>query len=178
VRFTPTDLPDVVLVDIEAREDERGFFARTFCAREFEEAGLNPVVAQANLASSRLAGTLRGLHYQRPPAAEAKLLRCTRGRIFDVAVDIRPASPTYLRHVGVTLDADDRRAIYVPEGFAHGYLTLSDDAEVSYQASAPYAPGAEAGIRWDDPALGIAWPHPVLVVSEKDASWPDVGGAR
>jgi dTDP-4-dehydrorhamnose 3,5-epimerase len=174
VRLTPTELPGVVLVDIEPRADERGFFARTFCAREFEEAGLDPVVAQANVARSHRAGTMRGLHYQRPPAAEAKLLRCTRGRIYDVAVDLRPSSASYLRHVGVVLDAAEHRAIYVPKGFAHGYLTLTDDAEVSYQVSAPYTPGAESGLRWNDPTLAIAWPHPIAVISEKDASWPDL----
>jgi dTDP-4-dehydrorhamnose 3,5-epimerase len=120
------------------------------------------------------AGTLRGLHFQRPPAAEAKLVRCTRGRIFDVAVDVRPTSPTFLRHVAVVIDAEERAALYVPEGFAHGYLTLEDGCEVAYQVSDFYTPGAEAGLRWDDPALGIAWPHEVRVVSDKDSSWPDL----
>ena len=172
--FTPTDLAGVVVVTPELHADERGFFARTFCAREFEAAGLRPLVAQANVSFNHAAGTLRGLHFQRPPAAEAKLVRCTRGRVFDVAVDLRPASPTYLRHVGVVLDAEERNALYVPEGFAHGYLTLEDACEVSYQVSEFYTPGVEGGLRWDDPALRIDWPHEVRLVSEKDAGWADL----
>ena len=172
--LTPTDIAGVVVVTPELRADDRGFFARTFCAREFEAAGLRPLVAQANVSFNHRAGTLRGLHYQRPPAEEAKLVRCTRGRVFDVAVDVRPASPTYLRHVGVVLDAEERNALYVPEGFAHGYLTLEDGCEVAYHASEFYTPEAEEGIRWDDPALAIAWPHEVRVVSAKDSGWPDL----
>jgi dTDP-4-dehydrorhamnose 3,5-epimerase len=172
VIFTPTDIEGTVVVTPALHADDRGFFARTFCAREFEAAGLSPVVAQANVSFNHRAGTLRGLHFQRPPAQEAKLVRCTRGRVFDVAVDVRPSSPTYLRHVGVVLDADERNALYVPEGFAHGYLTLEDGCEVVYQVSEFYAPGVEGGLRWDDPALGIAWPGPIHVISEKDAAWP------
>lgn len=174
MRFTPTALPDVLLVDIEPHCDERGFFARAFCAREFREAGLEPVTAQTNVAFTAKAGTMRGLHYQLPPAGEAKLVRPTRGRIFDVSVDMRPDSPTRLEHVEVTLDADDRRALYVPPGFAHGYLTLADDTEVTYQVSEFYTPGREAGVRWNDPRLAIAWPRSVDVVSEKDARWPSL----
>ena len=170
--FTPTGIDGVVLVTPEIRADERGFFARTFCAREFEAAGLRPLVAQANVSFNHHAGTLRGLHFQRPPAAEAKLVRCTRGQVYDVAVDLRPASPSYLRHVGVVLDADERHALYVPEGCAHGYLTLQADCEVVYQVSEFYTPGVEGGLRWDDPALAIAWPAEVRVISEKDAAWP------
>jgi len=170
--FTPTEIAGVVVVTTELRADERGFFARTFCAREFEAAGLRPLVAQANLSFNHRAGTLRGLHFQRPPAAEAKLVRCTRGRVYDVAVDHRPTSPTYLRHVGVVLDAEERNALYVPEGCAHGYLTLEDACEVAYQVSEFYTPGVEGGLRWDDPALAIAWPGAVAVISEKDAAWP------
>ena len=172
--FTPTDLAGVVVVTPELHADERGFFARTFCAREFEAAGLRPLVVQANVSFNHHAGTLRGLHFQRPPAAEAKLVRCTRGRVYDVAVDLRPASPTYLRHVGVILDAEERNALYVPEGCAHGYLTLEDGCEVVYQVSEFYTPGVEGGLRWDDPTLGIAWPGEVRVISEKDAGWPYV----
>lgn len=177
--FTPTDIEGVVVVTPEPRADARGFFARTFCAREFGAAGLRPLVAQANVSFNHAAGTLRGLHFQLPPAAEAKLVRCTRGRVYDVAVDLRPSSPTYLRHVGVVLDADERNALYVPEGCAHGYLTLTDAVEVAYQVSEFYAPGVESGLRWDDPALGIAWPGEVRVISEKDAAWPlyDARGA-
>ncbi len=170
--FTPTEIAGVVIVEAELRADERGFFARTFCAREFEAAGLRPMVAQANLSFNHRAGTLRGLHFQRPPAAEAKLVRCTRGRVYDVAVDYRPTSPTYLRHVGVVLDAEERNALYVPEGCAHGYLTLDDASEVVYQVSEFYTPGVEGGLRWDDPLLGIDWPGAVAVISEKDAAWP------
>lgn len=178
--FTPTDIAGVVIVTPELLADDRGFFARTFCAREFEAAGLRPTVAQANLSFNHRAGTLRGLHFQRPPAAEAKLVRCTRGRIFDVAVDLRPGSPTYLGHVGVVLDAEQRNALYVPEGCAHGYLTLDDGCEVAYQVSEFYTPGVEGGLRWDDPALAIAWPGPIHVISDKDAAWPltDPGRSR
>lgn len=171
----PTDINGVVIVDIERHTDARGFFARTFCAREFEAAGLQPIVAQANVSRNHRAGTLRGLHYQRPPAAEAKLVRCTRGRVYDVAVDVRPESPTYLSHVGVLLDPEGQRALYIPEGFAHGYLTMMDDTEVMYQVSAFYTPGVEAGLRWDDPRLAIEWPMDVRVISDKDAAWPSLG---
>ena len=175
--FTPTDIDGVVVVTPELRTDDRGFFARTFCAREFEAAGLRSLVAQANVSFNHHAGSLRGLHFQRAPAAEAKLVRCTRGRVFDVAVDVRPTSPNFLRHVGVVLDAEERNALYVPEGFAHGYLTLEDGCEVVYQVSEFYTPGAEGGLRWDDPELGIAWPAEVRVISEKDANWPGVDRA-
>ena len=175
--LTPTTIDGVVVVTPERHSDERGFFARTFCAREFEEAGLRPHVAQANVSYNNHAGTLRGLHFQRPPAAEAKLVRCTRGRVYDVAVDLRPASPSFLRHVGVVLDAEEHNALYVPEGCAHGYLTLEDGCEVTYQVSEFYSPGVEGGLRWNDPALAIAWPAAVRVISEKDANWPDLASA-
>lgn len=171
----PTTIPGVVIVDIERHADARGFFARTFCAREFQAAGLRPSVAQANLAYNHAAGTLRGLHYQLPPAAEAKLVRCTRGRVFDVAVDLRADSPTYLAHVGVVLDPDEHRGLYVPEGCAHGYLTLADHSEVMYQVSEFYTPEAESGLRWDDPRLAIEWPAEVRIVSDKDTAWPHLG---
>ena len=172
MRFTETPLAGAFLLEIEPREDDRGFFARTFCRREFEAHGLNPAVAQANTSFNRARGTLRGMHYQLPPAAESKLVRCTSGAVHDVIVDLRPESPTYLRHYGVELTAENRRQLYVPELFAHGYLTLTDGAEVVYQVGEFYTPGAERGIRWDDLALGIAWPIPVSVVSDKDAAWP------
>ena len=175
--LTPTTIDGVVVVTPERHSDERGFFARTFCAREFEEAGLRPHVAQANVSYNNHAGTLRGLHFQRPPAAEAKLVRCTRGRVYDVAVDLRPASPSFLRHVGVVLDAEEHNALYVPEGCAHGYLTLEDGCEVTYQVSEFYSPGVEGGLRWNDPGLAIAWPAAVRVISEKDANWPDLASA-
>ena len=172
MRFVETALNDAYVIELDLLEDERGFFARTFCAREFTEHGLKPVTAQSNLSFNHREGTLRGMHYQLPPAAEAKLVRCTRGAIHDVIVDMRPESATYLSHVGVELSEDNRRALYVPELFAHGYQTLTDRAEVIYQVSEFYTPGQESGLRYDDPALGIEWPLPVSVISEKDAAWP------
>lgn len=170
--FRETALPGAFTVDIQEYRDERGLFARTFCAQEFEAHGLNPLTVQTNLSFNARAGTLRGLHYQLPPAAETKLVRCTRGAILDVIVDLRPESPTYLQHVAVELTADNRRALFVPEQFAHGYQALTDGAEVTYQVSAAYTPGSERGLRFDDPALGIGWPLPVTVISSKDAAWP------
>ena len=170
--FTETRLPGAFLLDLEPREDSRGFFARTFCRTEFEAHGLRPDMVQCNVSYNHHAGTMRGMHYQLPPAAETKLVRCTRGAIHDVIVDLRPESPTYLQHVGVDLTADNRRQLYVPELFAHGYLALEPGTEVAYQVGEFYTPGYERGIRWDDPALAITWPAPVGVVSDKDASWP------
>lgn len=178
MRFHPTDLADAVLIEIEKRGDERGFFARTFCEEEFAQAGLVTRFVQANASASRKAGTLRGLHYQVAPHAETKVIRCTRGAIFDVIVDLRPDSPSYRRWQGFELTAAEGTMLYIPEGFAHGYQTLADDTEVAYQVSAPYAPGAEAGIRYDDPAFGITWPMPVTAISEKDVSWPDFVAER
>lgn len=172
MKFVETDITGAYVIEPEVLRDERGFFARTFCAREFTEHGLKPVVAQSNLSFNDREGTLRGMHYQLPPAAEAKLVRCTRGAIYDVIVDLRPDSPTYMSHVGVELSEENRAALYVPELFAHGYQALTDGAEVVYQVSEFYAPGHERGLRYDDPALGIEWPLPVSVISEKDRSWP------
>lgn len=172
MRFTPTAIPGAVVLELEQRQDDRGFFARTFCQKEFEANGLKPVVAQCNCSFNHKKGTLRGMHYQLPPAAETKIVRCTRGAIFDVIVDLRPGSATYLKHVGVELSEDNRKQLYVPEMFAHGYLTLTDGAEVTYQVGEFYTPGHERGIRFDDPALGITWPIPIEVISPKDASWP------
>lgn len=170
--FRPTDLPGAFLVDVERREDARGFFARAFCARELEAHGLALPVAQANVAFTRQRGTVRGLHYQEPPAAETKLVRCTRGVVLDVIVDLRPDSPTRLQHVAVELTAVSHRAVFVPPLFAHGYQTLTDDAEVSYLVSEFFTPERERGLRHDDPALGIRWPLPVTAISDKDAAWP------
>lgn len=172
MRFEPTSIDGVFTVELERRGDERGFFARMYCEEEFRAAGLEPAVVQGNLSFSREKGTLRGMHYQVDPAPETKLVRCTRGAILDVVVDLREDSPTRLQHVAVRLDAENRRALYVPRWFAHGFLTLEDDTEVSYLVSAPYTPEAERGLRHDDPRLGIDWPIPVSVVSPKDASWP------
>jgi dTDP-4-dehydrorhamnose 3,5-epimerase len=175
VIFTPTAVAGVVLVDLELREDDRGLFARTFCREEFAAAGLEPLVEQCNLSFNHRAGTLRGMHYQVEPALEAKLVRCTAGAVWDQVVDVRPGSPTYLQSVSVELSAANRRALYVPPMLAHGYQTLVDGAEVSYQVSERYTPGTERGLRHDDPALGLRWPLPVTTISEKDAGWPLLG---
>ena len=170
--FTETSLRGAFVVDLDPAEDHRGFFARAFCSREFAEHGINDRVAQANISYNRKAGTLRGMHYQLPPAAETKFLRCTRGAIHDVIIDIREGSATRGQHFGIELSAANRRALLVPEGFAHGILTLADETEVLYLVSEFYTPGCERGLRFDDPALGIRWPHPVVETSEKDRSWP------
>ena len=166
--FTETNLPGAFVVDLERREDLRGYFARTFCQHEFEEHGLKTTIAQANVALSRDKGTLRGMHFQYPPAAESKLVRCTRGAILDVIVDLRPESPTYLKSVAVELTEDNRRALYVPGRFAHGYQCLVDRTETSYQVGEFYAPGLESGLRYSDPDLGLSWPLPVDEISPKD----------
>jgi len=170
--FTETPLQGAFVVDLKKIGDDRGFFARAFCAREFEEHGLKPMIAQANMSYNGQKGAVRGLHYQTAPATEAKFMRCIAGAIYDVIVDLRPESETYLQHFGVELSAENRRALYVPEMFAHGYLALTDGAEVFYTASEFYTPGVEAGLRFDDPALAIKWPIPVEIVSEKDQAWP------
>ena len=172
MNITTTPLSGVAVIDLERKEDDRGFFARTFDRQEFVEAGLEPLVEQCNLSFNHRAGTLRGMHYQVAPATEAKLVRCTAGAIVDVIVDMRPDSPTYLLHYAVELSAGNRRALYVPPMFAHGYQALTDGAEVSYQVSEAYTPGTERGLRHDDPALGLSWPLPVSVISPKDAGWP------
>lgn len=167
--FQETTLAGAFLVDLERRTDSRGHFARAFCQREFEEHGLNPVIAQVNVARSSRKGTIRGMHFQFPPHAEAKLVRATRGAILDVAVDLRPESPTFLQHVAVELTADDQRALYLPERFAHGYQTLEDGAEILYLTSAHYVPELEGGLSPFDPALGLSWPLEVTEISVKDA---------
>jgi dTDP-4-dehydrorhamnose 3,5-epimerase len=169
--FTQTTLPGAAIVDIEARADERGFFARVFCADEFAGQGLETRVVQANLSFNARRGTLRGMHYQLPPAGEAKLVRCIRGAIYDVIIDLRPESPTYLRHFGVELSAENHRALYIPQQFAHGFQTLADETEVLYLVSEFYTPAYERGLRYDDPAFGIDWPLPISVISAKDAAW-------
>ena len=175
MNITTTPLSGVAVIDLERKEDDRGFFARTFDRKEFADAGLEPLVEQCNLSYNHKAGTLRGMHYQVAPATEAKLVRCTAGAIVDVIVDVRPDSPTYLQHYAIELSADNRRALYVPPMFAHGYQALTDGAEVSYQVSEAYTPGTERGLRHDDPALGLSWPLPVSVISPKDAGWPLMG---
>lgn len=172
MRFTETDLQGAFVIDLERREDGRGYFARAFCQHEFADHGLEPVIAQANVAYNHRRGTLRGMHFQYPPAAETKLVRATRGSILDVMVDLRPESPTYLRHVAVELSADNGRALYIPRRFAHGYQVLEDATETSYMVGEFYAPELEGGLRSDDPALGISWPLPVGEMSDKDRAWP------
>lgn len=169
--FTETKLKGAFIIDLERREDERGFFARAFCQREFQERGLQSIIAQANVASNRKRGTLRGMHFQFPPAAETKLVRCTRGAILDIIVDLRPESATYLQHVAVELDAESMRALYVPERFAHGYQTLQDNSDTSYQASVYYTPNAEGGLPYDDARLGLQWALPVSMISPKDRNF-------
>jgi dTDP-4-dehydrorhamnose 3,5-epimerase len=170
--FTETKLGGAFIIDLERREDNRGFFARAFCQHEFEDHGLKPVIAQANIAFNRQRGCVRGMHFQFPPAAETKLVRCTRGAILDIIVDLRPESPTYLDHVSVELTADNHRALYVPERFAHGYQVLMDQSDASYEMSAPYTPSAEGGLPHDDPRLALPWPLPVSVISAKDRNFP------
>jgi dTDP-4-dehydrorhamnose 3,5-epimerase len=169
--FTETAMKSAFILDVERREDSRGFFARVFCQREFADHGLKPIIAQANLAFNRFRGTIRGMHFQFPPTAESKLVRCTRGAILDVIVDLRPESPTFLQHVAVELTADNHRALYVPERFAHGYQVLQDNTETSYQVGEFYSPGDEGGLLYNDPRLGIEWPLPVTEISPKDAAW-------
>ena len=169
--FTETKLKGAFIIDIERREDSRGFFARSFCQHEFEDHGLKPVIAQANLAFNHKKGTLRGMHFQFPPSAETKLVRATRGAILDIIVDLRPESPTYLQHIAVELNEDNSRALYVPERFAHGYQVLRDKTETSYQVGEFYTPGCEGGLMYNDPRLNLLWPLPVAVISDKDQAW-------
>lgn len=169
--FTETRLRGAFILDIERRGDDRGFFARVFCQNEFKDHGLKPVIAQANVAFNKKKGTLRGMHFQYPPTAETKLVRVTRGAVLDIIVDLRPESPTYLEHVAVELSAENHRALYVPERFAHGYQALEDETETSYEVGEFYAPASEGGLRFDDPRLGLTWPLPVTEMSPKDRVW-------
>lgn len=169
--FTETKIEGAFIVDVERRRDDRGFFGRVFCRLEFEELGLEADVAQTNVGVSVRRGTIRGMHFQYPPAVEAKLVRCMQGAILDVIVDLRPESPTFLEHVAVELSGENQRALYIPGRFAHGYQTLEDGTAILYQASTFYAPGAEGGLRYDDPRLSIAWPLPVAAVSGKDSNF-------
>jgi dTDP-4-dehydrorhamnose 3,5-epimerase len=170
--FTATRLEGAWLIDIESREDERGFFARIWCRQELTAQGLDPEIAQESLSFNRHRGTLRGLHFQRPPREETKIVRCMRGGVFDVIVDLRPESSSYLRWQGFDLTAENRKALYVPKGFAHGFQTLEDNTEIVYQISEFYAPDSAGGYRYDDAAFSIAWPLPTTVISERDLGWP------
>ena len=173
MNFTETRLPGAFIVEPELGTDERGFFARIWCQREFAAHGLNPRLVQCNLSGNARAGTLRGLHYQVAPYEEAKLVSCLRGAICDVIVDLRPDSPTFRAWLAVELTAANRRMLYISEGFAHGFQTLEDDTEVCYQMSEFYAPEAARGLRWNDPAFGIRWPLPVKIISERDRNYED-----
>lgn len=171
--FVETELKDAYIIELEKREDRRGFFARTWAQDEFEQRGLESRVVQTNMSFNHSKGTLRGMHFQKAPYAETKLVRCVRGAVYDVIIDLRPESPTYKRWLGVELSAENRRSVYVPEGFAHGFQTLEDNCELMYQVSKVYTPSAEGGLRYNDPSFDIQWPLPATVLSDKDQSWPD-----
>jgi dTDP-4-dehydrorhamnose 3,5-epimerase len=173
VKFIPTPLKDAYTIELERRGDERGFFARFFCENEFGAAGLNTHFVQGNNSLSAKKGTLRGLHYQLAPAAEVKLVRCLHGALFDAIIDIRPDSPTFGRWFGAELTAENRVMMYVPRGFAHAILTLTDDTEALYLVSDFYSPENERGVRWNDPRFNVAWPITPVEISAKDAAWPD-----
>ncbi len=171
--FTETKLKGAFIIEINKLSDDRGFFGRSWCKREMEEHGLNGNVVQANTSFSKKKGTIRGFHYQKPPYEETKMIRCTKGAIYDVIIDLREDSPTYMQWIGVELTEDNYKMLYVPENFAHAFITLTDNSEVYYLVTSYYTPNSEAGIRFDDPAFNVKWPVPVEVVSEKDKSFPD-----
>lgn len=175
MKFTPTKISGVWIIDPERREDERGWFARTWCTREFEAQGLNPQLVQCSASFNRKKGTLRGMHYQAAPHEETKVVRCTRGALFDVALDLRPNSPTFKRWVGVELTRENGRALYIPEGCAHGFQTLEDNTEVLYLISEFHAPESVSGVRWNDPVIGIRWPLSAPILSPRDGNLPPVG---
>jgi dTDP-4-dehydrorhamnose 3,5-epimerase len=171
VIFTETELAGAFIVDLERHQDGRGFFARLFCQKEFAAHGLQAPVAQVNIAANRRRGTIRGMHFQFPPTAETKYVRCMRGAMLDVIVDLRPESPTYLRHIAVELSAQNQRGLYIPTGFAQGYQTLEDDTDILYMMGEFYTPAAQSGLRHDDPMLGLSWPLALEAISEKDENW-------
>ncbi len=175
--FRETELPGAYLIELEHHSDERGFFARSFCVQEFQTHGLNPSVVQCNISYNHTRGTLRGMHYQIPPSTESKLIRCTAGSIYDVIVDLRPNSDTRFQWLGVELTAGNRRMLYIPERFAHGFLTLDDDTEVCYQMGARYSPEAARGFRWNDARVGVEWPIAPTVMSARDRNYPDLSSA-
>lgn len=176
--FIETQLKGAFIIKPERLEDERGFFARSWCQREFEAHGLNSRLVQCNISFNKKAGTLRGMHYQAAPYEEAKLVRCTQGAIYDAIIDLRPESPTFKQYTAIVLTAQNRQMLYVPEGFAHGFLTLEDHTEVFYQMSEFYAPEYARGIRWNDPAFNIQWPADVQIISERDQNLPDFKRSR
>ncbi len=170
--FKETELKDAHIIELEEHRDQRGFFARSFCQDEFNKRRIGFQIVQANISFNKLKHTLRGMHYQASPHREIKLVRCIKGKIYDVIIDLRPGSPSFKKWLGVELNQQNRRMLYVPEGFAHGFLTLEDETEVTYLVSEYYTPGAEKGIKYDDPAFNISWPAKVEIISEKDSSWP------
>jgi dTDP-4-dehydrorhamnose 3,5-epimerase len=172
MRFTETKLSGAFVIELDRREDSRGFFARTFCVKELESHGISMAIAQCNLSFNSKRGTLRGMHYQVPPVSESKIVYCIRGAIQDVIVDLRPDSSTYRQHVSIELSAENRRSLYIPQNFAHGFQTLTDETEVSYLMGEFYTPGYDRGLRYDDPSLKIAWSLPVSLISERDLAWP------
>jgi len=178
MNFTPTEIEGVVRIGLTPHRDERGFFARVYCPEEFAAAGLAFTPKQMNLSRNAAGGTLRGLHFQAPPYAEAKIVRVTRGAIFDVAVDLRPESPTYRHWIGARLEAESGDALLIPEGCAHGFLTLEDETDVLYLMDRMFAPGHARGLRYDDPAIGVVWPSPPRVISAADLAWPPLAAWR
>ena len=177
MKFTETPLPGAYVIELEKRGDDRGFFARFFCEREYQAHGLNPEIVQINNSLSRIKGTLRGMHYQLAPMAEDKVIRCLRGALFDAIIDLRPNSPTFLKHFTIELTAENRAMLYVPKGFAHGFLTLTDDTESFYLVTEFYSPELERGVRFNDPKFGIRWPMEPVVISDKDRNQPDFNPA-
>lgn len=171
MNFTETKLKGAFIIDIDRKEDSRGFFARVFCQKEFEEHGLKSIIAQSNIAFNLRKGTLRGMHFQFPPAPETKFVRCTRGSILDIIVDLRPESKTFLQHIAVELSEDNHHGLYIPERFGHGYQVLRDNTETSYQVGEFYTPGVEGGLLYNDPRLNLNWPLPVSEISDKDRDW-------
>jgi dTDP-4-dehydrorhamnose 3,5-epimerase len=176
--FAPTPLKDAYIIEVEKLEDERGFFARTWCQQEFTKQNLDPCLVQCNISFNKKKGTLRGMHFQVPPFAETKLVRCTQGAIYDVIADLRPESETYLHWTAVELTADNRKALYVPKGFAHGFQTLEDHTEIFYQMSEFYAPNQAGGFRWNDPTFNINWPESISIISDRDQEYADYSTAN
>jgi dTDP-4-dehydrorhamnose 3,5-epimerase len=177
MKFSPTRLQGAHLIELEKFHDDRGYFARSWCRREFVEHGLDPGLAQCSISFNTKRGTVRGMHYQVSPAAESKLVRCSRGALFDVILDLRPGSATFLQWLGVELTAENGKMLFIPEGFAHGFQTLADDTEIFYQISEFYSPQHARGVRWNDSLFGIQWPEPVTVISERDSRYPDANPA-
>jgi dTDP-4-dehydrorhamnose 3,5-epimerase len=176
MQFKDTGFSDLYLIELDLMRDERGYFARTFCVDTLNEHGLQSRYPQGGTSFNVKSGTVRGMHFQKPPHGEIKLIRCTRGAIHDVVIDIRPGSATYLKHYGVELAEGDGRELYVPDGFAHGFQTLRDGSEIHYMLSTRYVPEAASGFRWDDPAFALSWPMPITVISDRDRKWPLLDG--